>query len=44
LRTQEEVDRKMSAPAERVPTLQKKLPNDSLFIIGKGVKEDSAAT
>lgn len=43
LRTQKEVDRWMTAPAEEVPALQRKLPDDSLSIVARGVKEDGLA-
>ena len=40
LRTQEEIDRWMTAPAEDVPKLQLKLPDSSLIVVARGVKED----
>lgn len=43
LRTQEEVDRWLTALPEEVPALQKKLPDDSLIIVAQGVKEDGLA-
>src|SRR4051812_22136366 len=43
LRTQEEVDRWLTSPAEQVPALQQKLPGGSLAIVAKGVKEDGLA-
>jgi putative SOS response-associated peptidase YedK len=43
LRTQEEVDRWMTAPVGDAPTLQLKLPDNSLIVVAKGVKEDGLA-
>ena len=40
LRTPEEIDRWMSAPAAEVPSLQKPLPDGSLKIVSTGTKED----
>jgi len=42
LRTPEEVDRWMTASPDDVPKLQQKLPDNSLTIVAKGVKEDGA--
>jgi putative SOS response-associated peptidase YedK len=39
LRTSEEIDRWMTAPAEDVPMLQQPLPDGTLSIIARGVKE-----
>jgi putative SOS response-associated peptidase YedK len=43
LRTQGEVDRWMTAPVEDVPMLHLKLPDNSLMVVAKGVKEDGLA-
>jgi putative SOS response-associated peptidase YedK len=42
LRTPEEVDAWMTAPADQVPTLQQVLPDGSLSIVAAGLKEDVA--
>jgi putative SOS response-associated peptidase YedK len=43
LRTPEEVDRWMTAPAADVPSLQMKLPDGSLQIVARGKKQDGLA-
>jgi putative SOS response-associated peptidase YedK len=40
LRTQEEVDPWMSAPADEALRLQRRLPDGSLQIVARGVKKD----
>lgn len=42
LRTTEEIDRWMTAPAENIGKLQQPLPDGSLRIVAKGEKEDKA--
>lgn len=43
LRTQEEVDVWMTAPPEDVLNLQRRLPDNSLTIVARGVKKDEVA-